>query len=76
MVFYYVEYDIGSSINIDGVIKMYSYEDDGITPYILKEYFDGKPLDQIIKIRQIGLNEFLEIAVRLVKTIGEIQKAM
>ncbi|MEG4084019.1 AAA family ATPase [Microcoleus sp. POL10_C6] len=69
---YKQEYEITRSLNIDGVIRAYDLQKYQNTLAIVLEDFGGESLDIILRDRKLSLPEFLSIAIKITKTLGEI----
>jgi serine/threonine protein kinase len=72
---YKQEYEITGSLNIDGVIRYYDLQKYQNTLAIVLEDIGGESLDMILKDRKLSLPEFLSIAIKITKTLGEIHAA-
>ncbi|MEG4200628.1 AAA family ATPase, partial [Microcoleus sp. Pol12A5] len=72
---YKQEYEITRSLNIDGVIKAYDLQKYQNKLAIVLEDFGGESLDIILRDRKLSLPEFLAIAIKITKTLGEIHAA-
>jgi len=72
---YKQEYEITGSLNIDGVIRYYDLQKYQNTLAIVLEDIGGESLDIILKDRKLSLAEFLSIAIKITKTLGEIHAA-
>jgi predicted ATPase/tRNA A-37 threonylcarbamoyl transferase component Bud32 len=72
---YKQEYEITGSLNIDGVIRYYDLQKYHNTLAIVLEDIGGESLDIILKDRKLSLPEFLSIAIKITKTLGEIHAA-
>jgi predicted ATPase/GAF domain-containing protein/tRNA A-37 threonylcarbamoyl transferase component Bud32 len=72
---YKQEYEITCSLNIEGVIRAYDLQKYQNTLAIVLEDFGGESLDIITKHRKLSLPEFLEVAIKITKIIGEIHAA-
>ncbi|MEG4093360.1 protein kinase domain-containing protein, partial [Microcoleus sp. Pol12B4] len=69
---YKQEYEITRSLNIDGVIIAYDLQKYQNTLAIVLEDFGGESLDIILRDRKLSLPEFLSLAIKITKTLGEI----
>ena len=72
---YKQEYEITGSLNIDGVIRYYDLQKYQNTLAIVLEDIGGESLDIILKDRKLSLPEFLSIAIKITRTLGEIHAA-
>ncbi|MGK7920761.1 MAG: diguanylate cyclase [Trichodesmium sp.] len=69
---YKQEYELTRTLNLEGVIKVYGLEKYQNTLVIILEDFGGKSLDMIQKSYKFNLTEFLDIAIKITTTLGEI----
>jgi predicted ATPase/tRNA A-37 threonylcarbamoyl transferase component Bud32 len=74
---YKQEYEITSSLNLEGVIKAYSQQEYQRTLVIILEDFSGESLQKLIqdcgsKYRPIPLLEFLDLAIKITDILGSI----
>ncbi|NJR74135.1 MAG: serine/threonine protein kinase [Scytonema sp. CRU_2_7] len=77
---YKQEYEITSSLNLEGVIKAYSQQDYQRTLVIILEDFGGESLQKLMqesvgKYRPMPLSEFLCLAIKITEILGEIHAA-
>jgi serine/threonine protein kinase len=77
---YRQEYQITRSLNLEGVIKVYSQQDYERTLIILLEDFGGKSLEQWMRSHPetfcpMPLSAFLRLAINLTDILGEIHAA-
>lgn len=72
---YKQEYEITRSLNIDGAIEAYDLQKYQNTLAMVLEDFGGESLDIITKDRKLSLLEFLSVAIKITKTLGEIHAA-
>ena len=68
---YYNEYEIISSLDIDGVIKVYGLEMDHNSLVLQSEDIGGESLNRIIEHRTLDVPEFLDLAIKLADTLGK-----
>jgi diguanylate cyclase (GGDEF)-like protein/PAS domain S-box-containing protein len=68
------EYDILNLLNIPGVIKTYGIETFKNTLILVLEDFGGNTLKRIISQEKLSPEIFLQIAIQLVDTLGEIHQ--
>ncbi|MGD1701865.1 diguanylate cyclase domain-containing protein [Dapis sp. BLCC M229] len=66
---YKQEYELTRHLNLEGVIKAYSLEQYQI---IILEDFGGESLNIIQKSYQFDLTDFLDIAIKITTTLGQI----
>lgn len=69
------EYNILSSIDSEGVIKVNGLEEINHGRMIVFEDFQGLPLQSMVSGKGFPVGEFLRIAIQLVKIISNIHKA-
>jgi len=69
-----LQYEVVSDFNYDGIIKMYDLLKVNNIPIIIMEYFKGSSLNKTISKRAVSLEEFLNIAIKITDTIGEIHR--
>jgi serine/threonine protein kinase len=72
---YKQEYEITVSLNIDGAMRYYALQKYQNTLAIVLEDIGGESLDIILKDRKLSLPEFLSMAIKITKTLGEIHAA-
>ena len=72
---YQQEYEITRSLNIDGVVKVYSLEKSNNTPIVILEDFGGDSLTILRKTRSFFLWEFLHFAIEIADILGKIHAA-
>jgi predicted ATPase/signal transduction histidine kinase/tRNA A-37 threonylcarbamoyl transferase component Bud32 len=69
---YRQEYEITHSLNLEGVIQTYGLEPYQRTLAIVLEDFGGQSLKDCFKGQAVPLEKFLDLAVQIVKTLGQI----
>ncbi len=69
-----LEYEICKSLNLAGIPKVYNFEYINDSQSIIMEYFDGSALNNYIAKNKIGLEDFLNIAIKSTEIIGQIHK--
>ncbi|MBF2058571.1 MAG: diguanylate cyclase [Cyanobacterium sp. T60_A2020_053] len=69
------EYEITKSLQIDGVIKVYGLEKYQRTSALIMEDFQGQSLKKILLLSSLSVEEFLEIAVKIITTLEQIHRA-
>ncbi|NJK27809.1 MAG: AAA family ATPase [Coleofasciculaceae cyanobacterium SM2_3_26] len=72
---YKQEYEVTHSLNIDGVVKALGVEKYQNTLAIVFEDCGGDSLLNLMAKKQLSLEEFLSLAVRIAEIIGEIHAA-
>jgi predicted ATPase/GAF domain-containing protein/tRNA A-37 threonylcarbamoyl transferase component Bud32 len=72
---YKQEYEITRSLNVDGAIEACDLQKYYNTLAIVLEDFAGESLDIILKDRNLSLQEFLGVAIKITKILGEIHAA-
>ncbi len=77
---YRQEYEITRSLNLEGVVKVYSQQDYQRTLIILLEDFGGESLEHWMRqqpevFRPMSLPNFLQLAIALTKTLSGIHAA-
>ena len=72
---YRQEYEITCSLTIDGVIKAYNLLKYQNTLVAILEDFGGESLENLLGQRSFTLEEFLAIAIRITKILGDIHAA-
>jgi predicted ATPase/class 3 adenylate cyclase len=72
---YKQEYEITRNLNLNGVVKAYSLERYQNTLVIIFEDFGGESLTTFMNDRKFTLKEFLSIAIKIAKSLGEIHAA-
>ena len=72
---YQQEYDITHHLNLDSVVKAYSLEPYQNTLVIIFEDFGGLSLKMLMDERTFTLSEFLQIAIQIVDSLGNIHAA-
>ena len=72
---YKQEYEITSNLNLDSTIKAYSLEKYQNTIAIVLEDFGGKSLRMLVSEQKFTLSEFLEIAIQVAESLGQIHAA-
>jgi predicted ATPase/signal transduction histidine kinase len=68
------EYKLLESLNIDGIIKVFSQERCSNGPAIIMEDFGASSLSNILEERRLSINEFLCLGIRLTEILGEIHQ--
>lgn len=68
------EYKILKDLNLEGVIKVYGLEKSNNRPALIMEDFGALSLDKILEQRNLSLEEFLKLAIKLSTILGEIHK--
>ncbi len=68
------EYELITRINIAGVIKVFEMEKLGDRPIFFMEDFAGLSLKDYIKNEKIYLEEFLDIAIKIIKILNQIHE--
>lgn len=66
------EYEISHKIMSDGVVQPLAFEQSDGHVGIILEDFGGASLDKIVNKRRVGLKPFLQLAIKLSGTLGEI----
>jgi PAS domain S-box-containing protein len=70
---YRQEYRITSNLGgVSGVIDVYGLDRSGNTLSMILEDFGGQSLDILMKVSEFSTREYLDIAVQIVETLGEI----
>lgn len=69
---YRQEYDLTSQLELEGIVKAYSWEKYQNTPIIIFEDFGGVSLKILMGEKKFTILEFLEIAIKIVQSIGAI----
>jgi histidine kinase len=66
------EYEVLNKLEIEGVSRVYSLEkhDNGLA--LILEAFNGKPLAEYIRSKQIDLSTFLDYSIRMARILGDI----
>ena len=68
------EYEILKALNIAGVPKVIALEKYNNNPAIILEHFEGISLKELIRSNTTELSHFLQIAVQITETLGNIHK--
>jgi predicted ATPase/class 3 adenylate cyclase/GAF domain-containing protein/tRNA A-37 threonylcarbamoyl transferase component Bud32 len=68
------EYELTRNLNVDGVIETYGLEIYGHSLVMFLEDFGGESLPKILASRKLRLNEFLQLAIRITGTLGNIHQ--
>lgn len=68
------EYEIAKDLDLGGIIKPYSLENYQNGLALILEDFGGRSLQQLIWDCPIGIGDFLNIAIQLASTLGELHK--
>ncbi|MGR3319470.1 MAG: AAA family ATPase [Candidatus Anammoxibacter sp.] len=66
------EYTITRDLDIEGIVQPYGFEKQGNTFVLIQEDFGGVSLNNFITPSGIEVAEFLNIAIQIAKTLGEI----
>ncbi len=66
------EYEILKSLNIEGVLKTFSLEVHQNELFLIQEDYPGVYLDKLIRFENLSLPNMLQIAIELVRIIGEL----
>lgn len=66
------EYQITKEIQQEGIIKVYSFEKYQNTYAIIFEDFGGESAKNILQIKTLNTNKFLDVAIRIVDILGHI----
>ena len=72
---YKQEYDITKSLNLDGIVKVYSLEKYRNTHAMVLEDFGGESLKKIISSQDFTLLGFLNLGIKIAESLGEIHSA-
>jgi predicted ATPase/class 3 adenylate cyclase len=72
---YKQEYEITRNLNIEGAIEAYDLQKAQNSLVALLEDFNGRSLKSWLQEKKFSLSEFLTIAVRVTKILGEIHAA-
>jgi len=72
---YQQEYEITQHLNLDSVVKAYSLELYQNTLVMILEDFGGSSLRMLMDERTFTLSEFLQIAIQIVDSLGNIHAA-
>ena len=72
LICYRQEYDLTHHLELEGAIKAYSWEKSQNTPIIIFEDFSGTALRILMRERRFSLLEFLQIAIKIVQSLGAI----
>lgn len=68
------EYESIKSIDIDGIVKTYDILNRDNRIFLVLEDFGGFPLKKILKISKMSIKDFLVIAIKISKILGELHK--
>jgi histidine kinase len=68
------EYDIAHSLNLDGVVQVYSLETHQHSLLLTMEDSGGKSLNQHLLNRSLSLRECLNLALQITQTLSEIHQ--
>jgi PAS domain S-box-containing protein len=68
------EYKILHSLDVEGVIKVISFEKFSQKRAIIFEDFSGEPIKSIISRSSFSIGEFLHIAIQLAEILGQIHE--
>ncbi|MGR3179759.1 MAG: ATP-binding response regulator [Candidatus Anammoxibacter sp.] len=66
------EYTITRDLDIEGIVQPYGFEKQDNTFVLIQEDFGGVSLNNVITPSGIEVAEFLNIAIQIAKTLGEI----
>ncbi|MBD2480857.1 AAA family ATPase [Planktothrix sp. FACHB-1365] len=66
------EYELIQSLNLPGVVKVYGLEHHHPHPIMILEDFGGESLKQLSLAGQLNLIEFLQLAIAITKSLGQI----
>ncbi len=66
------EYQITKNLNINGIVKAIDLKEFGNKFVLVLEYFNGMPLQNIITLHPLKIQDFLEIGIQLVSSIAEL----
>jgi len=69
------EYKITSSLNLPGTVRSYTLEKYQNTLILILEDFGGRALKTLIVERQLTLEEFLAIAIKIAEALAEVHTA-
>ena len=69
------EYDLMRSLRLEGVIRAYDLQEHQHTLIMLLEDVGGELLQRSVAERQLALDEFLPVAMRMVEIVGEVHAA-
>ncbi|QIZ72466.1 trifunctional serine/threonine-protein kinase/ATP-binding protein/sensor histidine kinase [Oxynema aestuarii] len=72
---YQQEYELTRSLDLEGVVKVYSLERDRDRPIAILEDFGGRSLDRLAGDRPLSLEQFLHVAVELTDTLAHLHAA-
>ena len=72
---YKQEYEITSSLNLEGIVKAYSLEPYQRTLIIIFEDFGGVSLAQLLNEQPLTLLEFLKITIQITEILSAIHRA-
>ncbi len=66
------EFEIGGSVDFNGVMKMLEINDSGKSVAIIMEDFDGIPLSEFFKHHFFSVEQFLIVAIQLSSILAEL----
>ena len=69
------EYEIGRSLQSSGIIKVLGFEVIQHYPVVVLEDFGGTALSILLRQRRFSVQEVLDIALKLVQSLGEVHTA-
>lgn len=68
------QYEIVKDLNLDGIVKAIALESSGAKQLLILEDSAGQSLSSILEQRAIGLEEGLEIAIKLSDAVGQLHR--
>jgi predicted ATPase/signal transduction histidine kinase len=68
------EYEITKGLNINGVVEVYSLENDQNCWVMVVEDFGGESIARLMLSQQFTLTEFLPLAIELVDILGQVHQ--
>ena len=68
------ESEILKSLNLPGIVKLYKLEKYNHFPVLILEDFGGISLKEHLSNHQLKLQEFLQIAIKLAETLGQLHE--
>jgi PAS domain S-box-containing protein len=68
------EFEITKDLNLRGILRPYTLQKIGGTLALILEDVGGRPLKSINASKRLSLREFLDIAIPLVETLGELHQ--
>ena len=72
---YQQEYQLAHTLDLEGVITAYNWEQYHNTFVIVFEDFGGISLQELMAQRQFSLVEFLQVAIKIVQALGTLHEA-